>query len=179
VVFGVAGTELAVVKLMNGHDPTRFTGAIACWYRVEADAQDPAIPVFECGSSRDGNSWRGRHVALAPVPPGTSRHRAYHAWGTLCEGTIAARLAGIPLVVHGEHGTLDTRPRNLSVQRWVWRHTDQVLSVSSHLSDRMAQVVGFPRERIVTIPTVWTCSASRRAPPTRQGAHSELNPGSS
>jgi sugar transferase (PEP-CTERM/EpsH1 system associated) len=75
-----------------------------------------------------------------------------HAWGTLVEGLVAARLARVPLVVHGEHGTLQTRPHQRWVQRLAWGRTDLVLSVSSRLAERMAREVGFPAARIRTIP---------------------------
>jgi glycosyltransferase involved in cell wall biosynthesis len=46
---------------------------------------------------------------------------------------------------------MESRPRNLKVQRFVWGRVDRVLSVSERLADRMARDVGFPRERIHTI----------------------------
>ena len=74
-----------------------------------------------------------------------------HAWGTLCEGVIAGKLAGVPCIVHGEHGTMELKPRNLWVQRNVWRFVDRVLSVSSELAERMAKETGFPRQAITVI----------------------------
>jgi glycosyltransferase involved in cell wall biosynthesis len=46
---------------------------------------------------------------------------------------------------------LDTRPRNLLAQRWLWTQVDQVLSVSSRTAERMAALTGFPSARIRTI----------------------------
>jgi glycosyltransferase involved in cell wall biosynthesis len=71
-----------------------------------------------------------------------------HSWGTLCEGYVASRLAGVPVLIHGEHGTLETRRLNRLVQRWVWRRVNQVLAVSSLLARRMAATIGFPVDRI-------------------------------
>ena len=65
---------------------------------------------------------------------------------------MAARLARVPHVVHGEHGTMEVRPRNLRMQRWLWPRTDGVLSVSSRLAERMAAQVGFDLARIRVIP---------------------------
>jgi glycosyltransferase involved in cell wall biosynthesis len=69
----------------------------------------------------------------------------------LCEGLIAARAANVPIVVHGEHGTMETRPRNRFVQRWVWNRVDRVLSVSSRLAEKMAREIRFPLEHITVI----------------------------
>jgi glycosyltransferase involved in cell wall biosynthesis len=74
-----------------------------------------------------------------------------HAWGTLVEGIVAGRLARVPAIVHGEHGTLQLRPRQVIVQRWGWRHADDLLSVSSRLAERMSRDVGIPADRIRVI----------------------------
>jgi len=74
-----------------------------------------------------------------------------HAWGTLCEGVLAARPARVPIVIHGEHGTLQLKPYQARVQRLMWRRADRVLSVSSRLAERMADGTGFPLERITVI----------------------------
>jgi glycosyltransferase involved in cell wall biosynthesis len=74
-----------------------------------------------------------------------------HAWGTLIEGIVASKLAGVPAIVHGEHGTLQTRPGQIRAQRWGWKSVNRVLSVSSRLAERMAAQVGFPIDRISTI----------------------------
>ncbi len=74
-----------------------------------------------------------------------------HAWGTLVEGYLAARLARVPVVMHGEHGTLQARPFQLRAQRWVWSRVDRLLSVSSRLAERMAETVGVPLERVTVV----------------------------
>jgi glycosyltransferase involved in cell wall biosynthesis len=74
-----------------------------------------------------------------------------HAWGTLLEGLIAARIARVPIVVHGEHGTLQLHVRQRICQRYAWSRVDRLLSVSSRLAERMARDVGFPLSRIQTI----------------------------
>ncbi len=74
-----------------------------------------------------------------------------HNWVTLWPGLLAAKLAGVPLVVHGEHGKIWDRRRQVIAQRWLWRRTHQVLSVSAALADRMSEAVGFPRARIEVI----------------------------
>jgi glycosyltransferase involved in cell wall biosynthesis len=72
-----------------------------------------------------------------------------HGWATLVEGYVAAAIGRVPIIVHGEHGTLQTR--NAWIQRTLWGRVDQVLSVSSVLAGRMSTVMGFPYERIKTI----------------------------
>ena len=151
-VFAVGGMEVGLTKLVNGIDPATVQGGI-CSFTPVGDFKDrlrPGVPLFEL-RRRSGNDPR----LVTQLYRLLKRERPdivhTHAWGTLCEGYLAARLARIPRIVHGEHGTMETRRRNIGIQRFVWRRVDQVLSVSERLADRMAREVGFPRTRIRTI----------------------------
>jgi sugar transferase (PEP-CTERM/EpsH1 system associated) len=146
------GMELGVTKLVNAHDRSRVASSI-CSCRPATAAKTRLaedIPLFEF-HRRVGND----PLLVARLAALMRRERPHivhtHAWGTLCEGLVAARLARVPVVVHGEHGTLNTKRRNLMVQNWAWRRVDQVLSVSSTLATRMAAEVGFPAAGIRTI----------------------------
>ena len=56
---------------------------------------------------------------------------------------MAARAAGVPVVVHGEHGTLQLRAHQRWLQRLGWSAADRVLSVSSTLADAHGGHHGF------------------------------------
>jgi sugar transferase (PEP-CTERM/EpsH1 system associated) len=150
--LGVGGMEVGVVKLVNGLDRGQIASSIASCLPADQlkDRVSADVAVFEF-ARRPGNDLK--FVAeLYRVLRAERPHVLHtHGWGTLCEGLLAARLARVPFVIHGEHGTMDTRPRNLRAQRWVWGRTDAVLSVSSRLAARMARDVGFPEARIRTI----------------------------
>ena len=151
-VFDTGGMEVGVTKLVNGANLDRVRADVCSFTPVGRfrERLAPHVRLFEL--ERDGAfDWR-----LVNELRRLLRHERFdvvhtHAWGTLCEGWLAARLAGVPHVVHGEHGTMETRARNLQVQRFVWGRVDRVLSVSERLADRMAREVGYPRERIQTI----------------------------
>lgn len=151
-VLAVGGMEVGVSKLVNGANPARVRAGI-CSFSPVGDFKgrlDPSVPLFEL-SRRAGNDPRllARLYALFRRERPDIVHT--HAWGALCEGYVAARLAGVPRIVHGEHGTMETRARNIRVQRFVWNRVNRMLSVSERLADRMAREVGFPREHIHTI----------------------------
>ncbi len=57
----------------------------------------------------------------------------------------------MPVVVHGEHGTLQLKPYQARIQRLAWGRVDQLLSVSSRLAERMAAGTGFSLERVRVI----------------------------
>jgi sugar transferase (PEP-CTERM/EpsH1 system associated) len=150
--YSVGGMEVGITKLVNALDSRRVTSSI-CSCRPGDSLKDrlrPDVRVFEL-NRREGNDL----VLVAQLYRLLRRERPdvlhTHRWATLGEGLLAARLAGVPIVVHGEHGTLETRDRNRLVQRWLWNRVDRVLSVSSRLGERMSDEVGFPLERIHVI----------------------------
>jgi sugar transferase (PEP-CTERM/EpsH1 system associated) len=144
--------EVGLTKLVNALDRSRVASSICSCCPADSlkERLAPDIRLFEF-NRRNGNDplLVGRIARLLRRERPDVLHT--HAWGTLYEGLLAARLAGVPIVVHGEHGTLDTRRRNLLMQRWAWQRVDRVLSVSSRLAERMAAAVGFPLDRIQVI----------------------------
>jgi sugar transferase (PEP-CTERM/EpsH1 system associated) len=146
------GMEMGVVKLVNGLDPALVRSSICSTTpagEIKALVQ-PSVPVFEL-SRRAGNDLR-IVAALYRVFRRERPHVVHtHAWGTLFEGLVAARAAGVPVVVHGEHGTLQLRAHQRWLQRMGWTAADRVLSVSSVLAERMSATTGFPARRITTI----------------------------
>jgi L-malate glycosyltransferase len=138
-----------VLKLVNGLDPRRVRSAV-CSTRpggALGALLAPHVPLFEL-RRREGNDpalvWRLYRLFRRERP-----HVVHtHAWGTLLEGLTAARLARVPLVVHGEHGTLQLRPRQRWCQQQAWARVDRLLSVSSRLAERMAEATKFPVDRI-------------------------------
>jgi sugar transferase (PEP-CTERM/EpsH1 system associated) len=144
--------EHGVVKLVNGLNPLRVQSAICSTIPggTLKHLVGPGIPVFEL-NRRQGNDpgllWHLYRLFRRERP-----HIVHtHGWGTLIEGLMAARIARVPVVIHGEHGTLQLRGYQRQCQRWAWSAADRVLSVSSRLADRMAGEMSFGTGRITTI----------------------------
>jgi sugar transferase (PEP-CTERM/EpsH1 system associated) len=172
--FHPGGMELGVLKLVNGLDPRRVRSSVCSTKpsRELAPLLAPHVPLFEL-RRRDGNDlrlvWKLYRLFRRERP-----HVVHtHAWGTLLEGLIAARLAGVPIVVHGEHGTLQLRRRQRLFQRYAWSRVDRVLSVSTRLAERMAHEIAFPPDRIQTIHNGVELSRFQ-ARVTREDARREL-----
>jgi sugar transferase (PEP-CTERM/EpsH1 system associated) len=150
--FGVGGMEVGIAKLVNGLDPARIDSSICS--SVPGDSLKerlrPGVRLFEL-NRRSGND----PAFVSHLYRLFKREKPHvvhtHRWGTLFEGLLAARLAGVPYVVHGEHGTLETRRHNAWVQRRLWNRVDRLLSVSSRLAERMAQEIAYPPDRITVI----------------------------
>jgi sugar transferase (PEP-CTERM/EpsH1 system associated) len=147
------GMEMGVVKLVNGLDAARVRSSICSTTPAGAEIKalvQTSVPIFEL-SRRAGTDLRfvGDLYRLFKQERPDVVHT--HAWGTLLEGLIAARAAGVPIVVHGEHGTLQLRGYQRRLQRVAWSAADRVLSVSSKLAERMSAATGFAAARITTI----------------------------
>ncbi len=146
------GMEYGVLKIVNALDRRRVASSV-CSTTPATDVKTllgPHVPLFEC-SRRDGNDAR-LVLDLVRLFRRERPHIVHtHSWGTLLEGLAAARIAGVPKLVHGEHGTLQLRSYQRRLQRFAWSRADMVLSVSSRLAERMSDATGFPMSRITTI----------------------------
>lgn len=150
--FGTGGMEVGVAKLTNAIDPSIVLSSI-CSCRPLGTLYKrlrPEVRFFQL-DRRPGFDIRlvlHLYRLLRRERPDILHT---HGWGTLCEGLVAATWAGVPIVVHGEHGTLQTRRHQALVQRWFWRRVHRLLAVSSRLRERMARRIGFPLDRIHVI----------------------------
>jgi sugar transferase (PEP-CTERM/EpsH1 system associated) len=144
--------EFGVVKLVNGLNSRRVHSAICSTTPAGALKQlvSSDVPVYGL-NRRSGNDvriiWSLQRLFRRERPDVVHTH----GWGTLLEGMLAARLAGVPSVIHGEHGTLQMKTYQRWLQRRAWTSADRVLSVSSRLAERMATTMQVPTERITTI----------------------------
>ena len=147
------GMEHGVVKVVNGLVRDRVESWICSTTPADAAMRAlvrPDVPVIEL-NRRPGNDpavvWAIYRVLRRERPDVLHTH----SWGTLLEGLVAGRLARVPVIVHGEHGTLQLRPRQVRAQRWAWRRVDRLLSVSSRLAERMSGEIGVPLDRVHVI----------------------------
>lgn len=151
--LGRGGMEAGVMKLVTGCDPRRVTSDVCSLEPAQAfqDQFGSSSRLYEL--CRTSAFDIGMVRALARVLRERQVDMVHtHAWGTLVEGWLAARLAGVPHVIHGEHGTMELRPLNVRLQRFLWKRIDRLLSVSNELAGRMTGRVGIPREQIEGIP---------------------------
>ena len=151
--FRPGGMENGVANLVNHLDPQRFRSAI--YVMADADGfaervRDPSQVVVL--NQRAGNDPKIAFRLARRFRQAQPAIVHTHGWGTLLEGFLAAKLARVPIVVHGEHGSIETRRRNIWVQRLAWPFADQLLSVSENHRRTLAATIGVPPERIKAIP---------------------------
>jgi sugar transferase (PEP-CTERM/EpsH1 system associated) len=151
----VGGLENGLVNIVNDH-ASGIRHSIICLARVGKMRSRLAsdIDVFEL-EKRPGHDVRAfarlvgllRHLRADVVH---SRN-----WGTV-DAVFAARLAGVPAVVHGEHGYDNDDPegRNRwkrSVRRVCGAFIDRFVVVSDDLHCWLTSRVGIPERKIVKI----------------------------
>ncbi len=142
--LGCGGMENGIVNLANHMDTERFhvgvcvfvgngayekridTSRTPLFFMNKPEGNDPLLPFKLIRLFRH---WKP-HILHT------------HAWGTLVEGILAGKLAKVPIIVHGEHGTMETRYRNILVQRIFWKFTDRILSVSKMHKKKLIQTIG-------------------------------------
>ena len=173
--LGFGGAEAGVVKVVNGLSRRGMQASIcSCWPSDGLYDQLLAdVRLHQMNRKRAGNDpgflWTLARLLRRERPDVLHTH----GWATLLEGAVAARLAGVPFVIHGEHGTLETKPYQLRVQRLLWHRVNAVTAVSSRLADKLASTVGFPRGRIVTIRN--GVDTDRFTPARRRAARETMN----
>lgn len=115
--LGIGGAERRVQRLGQGLDPQRYDVQVLSFYPVEGQAL----------------AWPAERHLYFPLQPGfqwrrlaklTAHIRKYqfdvvhsHNWATMFYGVLAGRLAGVPVVLHGEHGLNDIDRAGISCQR--------------------------------------------------------------
>jgi len=147
-----AGKEMGVIKLIKNLDSNAFESSIIALNAIRNTSvlNLKEIDVY-CMNHSGGNSLT-LPVKLAKLFKKQRPHIIHtHSWGTLLEGVIAAKLAKIPAIIHGEHGTFPQKKPHLLFQRFFWVKAEQVISVSSELRNRLSQATRFPRNKIKVI----------------------------
>jgi sugar transferase (PEP-CTERM/EpsH1 system associated) len=155
-LLALAGMEYGVIKLVNRLDPERIRSMIACMRHQTNDVRQllaSTIPVHELRKS-PGRNWRviGRLAALFRRERVDIVHS--HNWPTFLYSVAAARLAGVAIMVHGEHGKDETIPHRgrLLVSRVLARGVAQVCTVSRDLTEELIRDWHIPPERVTRIP---------------------------
>lgn len=147
-----AGKEVGIIKILNSLDSSLFEGALI----VLDEVFDPLNLDTEKSKLISLNKKRGNDIKIAVELARIFREGKYdiihtHAWGTLVEGILAAKLAGIPITIHGEHGTFHRSGKRRLVQKIFFNWADYVLSVSNVLADDLSRTLGVKRAKITAI----------------------------
>jgi sugar transferase (PEP-CTERM/EpsH1 system associated) len=145
------GLENGVVNVINGLDRERFESSVCCLKRAGEFARriaDPHVLVHEMG-------WIGGNDLRLPFRLARlfreNETQIVHTRNAeaFFYGFLGAKLAGVPAIVHSEHGrTFDERRVRFAVQRLMTRFTNAVFAVSAQLKADLVRHVGIPDHAI-------------------------------
>lgn len=151
--FNMGGMENGVVNLINNTDPHIFDHEICC-ITTSGNAESRLkldVPIYEM-HKRDGNDWR-----LIPRLVKVMKKRwpdIVHTrnWGAI-DGVLAAKIVGVPLVIHGEHGWNVGDPTGRNTKRRIARKllscmVNRFVAVSEDINKWMINSIGINRSRI-------------------------------
>ena len=144
------GLENGVVNVINGLDRSRFRSSVCCLQEkgeFVARIRDPDVEVTAMGL-QPGNDLR-LPLRLAAL---FRRQRTDIVHTRNAEsffyGVLGARLAGVPRVVHSEHGrTFPEKRLRALAQRWLLRFVDYSFAVSARLKEDLQNEIGVGREQ--------------------------------
>ena len=154
LTLDVGGLENGVVNLINGLDRQRFESHLCCIKHFGAlvtRLQPPPAALFEFkhyGGYRPGIIWR-----LAATMR-KQRIDVVHTrnFKSFVFGFIAAKLAGVPVIIHSEHGRdYPFAPWNMRLQKLLSRRTDAVVALSQNLKQSLIRYVGIAGSKLTTI----------------------------
>jgi sugar transferase (PEP-CTERM/EpsH1 system associated) len=156
--LGLGGTERGVLKVMEGLDSTRFEQKL-CTIRG-ADQELAHSSVVEGKLLMAGKAKPGFQFPLFQLVSIFREHKPHivHSrnWGAI-EAVLAGRIAGVPVVIHSEHGyeldMLSGLPlRRRALRRAFYPMCDAIFTVSNQLQRYHGQQVRTAPRRIRVIP---------------------------
>lgn len=155
--LGLGGTEKGMLKVMRGLGETDFEHRICAVRGIDTEfarREGLEAKVYSADSGRSGFQfplWRLKRI-MQTFRPHIVHSRNFGA----VEAIPAARLAGVPVVIHSEHGYELDILRGLPLRRRLlcrafYRMADQVFTVTDDLRKYHAAQSGLPAERLRVI----------------------------
>lgn len=148
-IIGPAGKEKGVLKIVSGMDKSKFEVDLVVLrdivYRDLIDLDQLNIVQVK---SAAGNSLK-----VIPQLVEIFKKNRYdiiytHSWNTLVEGYFAAVLAGVPIKIHGEHGTFERSPLKDRLQRLLWKRFDALTVVVGDLGKKLRDIFDYQNDNI-------------------------------
>lgn len=151
--LGCGGLEKVVVHLARSLDSDRYRVTVCCLEdpgELAAELDGSGIPVIALGKRGFDPTALSRLAARLRREQVRIVHT--HNPGAHFYGVSAARVAGIPAVIHTRHGPhADTSRSSAFLRRWLWGWTDSAVGVSEDTTQLLARSTGMPARKLTTI----------------------------
>ena len=146
------GMERVLADIVLRLDPERFESHVLCLQFMGRYAQDlEGVATLHTGPRM--SSWSMlRPSALAAQIRAIAPDVVHTHSGVWHKASLAARMAGVPWVLHTEHGRAKPDPlQTRLVDGLAARRTDRVIAVSALLANELPVSLRVPRAKLVTI----------------------------
>lgn len=148
------GLENGVINVSNSIDRSVFEPSVCCLHEfgsmIERLKKD--VKIFNLGLKEGNPILRILPLVLFLRKESPDVVHA-HAWGQgSFEVVLSARLAGIKVVINGEHGAFFLSKTQIYFQRFIAGLCDITLSVSDSLKIKIVEHLNIPSHRIQVIP---------------------------
>lgn len=153
----IGGLETGVVNVIKTLNPISFRHVICCISQSGKNAQKLQgmnIDIFEMNKIDGKGFWLPAKLAVLFKSISADIVHTRN-WGAI-DGIVGAKLAGVPFIVHGEHGREVTDPdginkkRNL-IRKILSRFIDRYITVSKDLTEWLIREVGITEKKVETI----------------------------
>lgn len=152
----MGGLENGVVNLINNSDPDIFSHELCCITR-SGNAEKRLkrhIDIYEM-HKQEGNDWRMIPRLFSLIKERRPDIVHTRNWGAV-DAILAAKLAGVSNVIHGEHGWNMDDPRGQNLKRCMVRKllsggVDRFVAVSEDIKNWMVNSVGIKGSKVVKI----------------------------
>jgi sugar transferase (PEP-CTERM/EpsH1 system associated) len=148
------GLENGVVNVVNGLDKAKFRSSVCCLREIGVFGErldKTLVKIDELGWSGGNDpriAFKLANLFRRNRPDIVHTRNAESFY----YGFLAAKLAGVPRIVHSEHGrTFDDRQIRFFVQRLFSRKTDGIFAVSNELKSALTANIGIPSDRIAVL----------------------------
>ena len=153
----IGGLENGLINLINRMDQSKFSHSICCIEQSGRIAERLGRSDVEIYEMKKGDGSKLLlPVKLARLFRGAKIDIVHtRAWGA-SDGIIGARLASVPIVVHGEHGRDINDPDGSNAKRNLFRKglsyfVDRYVTVSRELQEWLIRVLGIKEKKVQTI----------------------------
>lgn len=147
------GMENGIINLCNRHTRTAFEPSVCCLRSVGTMAERLRDDVkLVCMNLSEGKpTFDPIKMARHFKKYNTHIVHTHGFGGGSYVGIIGARLAGVPVIINGEHGTFFLRAHQVVLQRILAAMCNVILSVSESLKKGIIRNLGIAPNRITVI----------------------------
>lgn len=153
------GMENGVINISNRMNREHFEPTVLCVKNAGSMANRlaPDVNLINFNAPEGRHPFRFSKLGKLFKQEGFSLIHT-HGWGGCSfDSILGAKWGRVPLIVNGEHGAFFLHPRQVFLQKCIYKLCDANLSVSDALQENVTRHLGIPKNKITTITNGVDC----------------------